>query len=98
MPEGTVKHIFEHFIATISASSPQTHKTQNLFFEKFDATSEGCREKRKAKKEKARDNFWIKVPWRNPELQIFDMAAIISDLEVKSLYFNPDEAGKIKII
>jgi len=59
----------------------------------FDATNEVLQDRRKARKEKAKENEWIKVPWRNPELQIFDLAAIINVPEVKKTLPCPKQSG-----
>ena len=43
------------------------------------------------------DTFWIKLPWRNPELKDFAVPTILNTKEIQDLYPSQEEIEKIKI-
>ena len=97
-PANQAQAIFKGFISTIAESlKTDSHKAQDIFFSNHQATSTENQEKKKSRKAKAKDNFWIKVPWRNPELKDFALPTILNTKEIQDLYPSQEEIEKIKI-
>jgi hypothetical protein len=97
-PTNQAQAIFKGFVSTIAESlKTDSHKAQDIFFSNHQATSAENQEKKKSRKAKAKDNFWIKVPWRNPELKDFALPTILNTKEIQDLYPSQEEIEKIKI-
>ena len=90
------KH-FERFATLLTtAHKTSSHATQHIL-QTYDATSSTQQERRRLKKEEAESFFWIKVPWRNNELQTLGLHVLINSPEVQALYPITSEQGKVKI-
>ena len=95
--EGKIQRIFQQYAVMLhGAHKSNSHATQHIL-QTYDATAPAQREKRRQKKEEAESFFWIKVPWRNNELQTLGMHVLINNPEIQGLYPIPQERGKVKI-
>ena len=95
--EGTIRNIFSQLIVIISAAlESQSHTSQHIF-QNYDATAQSEKEARQKKKDKAKSNVWLKVPWRNNELQTIGLHTVLNSLEVQSLYPIGEEKDRVKV-
>ena len=95
--EGTIRNLFSQLIVTISAAlESQSHASQQIF-QTYDATAQSEIEARQKKRDKSKGNFWLKVPWRNNELQIIGLHTVLNSPEVQSLYPISNEKDRVKV-
>ena len=95
--DAAVRRTFQRLSAILSnAHKTSSHATQHIL-QTYDATTPAQQERRRQKKEEAESFFWIKVPWRNNELQTLGLHVLINSPEVQRLYPISQEKDKVKI-
>ena len=93
----TTKALFQQVVLTIYESQKtSTHDSQHIF-RTFDPTSSQQQEKRRTKKEKAAQCFWLKVPWQREELQTLGLHALLNSKEIQDIYPVASENGNVKV-
>ena len=98
MPQnGTIQRIFQQLSVQIAElQTVESHSNQHIF-RSYDATSPQEQAKRQERREKAENNFWLKVPWRREEMQVLGLHTLLNAPEVQSLYPISSENGKVKV-